>query len=165
MVAGEKIHPDIVKSVMQVGAWNGDNETFEWFEKNLRASGSEHERMNILAALGCFGKRDLIEKTLNYVLVNVPDRNKFIPIGVLGANPQAIPFMWEWYRDHVEPLEQFHPVHYERVIAGIVPLSGIGKEEEVRDFFDDYMQQKEKARDVIKLSLEKLEINSRMRAS
>jgi len=165
LVAGKKIHPDIVKSVMQIGAWNGDDETFEWFDRSLGSSGSEHERMNILTALGCFGKRDLIEKTLNYVLTNVPDRNKFIPIGILGANPQAIPLMWEWYRDHVEPLEQFHPVHYERVIAAIVPLSGIGKEEEVRGFFDDYMQQKEKARGVIKLSLEKLEINSRMRSS
>jgi len=35
----------------------------------------------------------------------------------------------------------------------------------VRKFFEGYMQKTDKARDVIKLSLEKLEINLRMRAA
>jgi hypothetical protein len=35
----------------------------------------------------------------------------------------------------------------------------------VRAFFKDYMQKTEKAKDVIKLSLERLEINLRMRNS
>jgi hypothetical protein len=53
---------------------------------------------------------------------------------------------------------------YERVVAAIIPAAGIEKADEVRAFFDDYMRKKDKARDVIKLSLEKLEINLRMRA-
>jgi hypothetical protein len=44
-------------------------------------------------------------------------------------------------------------------------VCGIGKEEQVKTFFEDYMRRKDKARDVLKLSLEKLEINSRMRVS
>jgi hypothetical protein len=54
---------------------------------------------------------------------------------------------------------------YERVVASIIPAAGIERADEVKNFFDDYMKQKEKARDVIKLSLEKLEINLRMRAA
>jgi len=99
------------------------------------------------------------------VLKEVPDRNKFIPINYMAGNPYAIPSLWEWYVSHVTALEQFHPVHYERVIEAIVPVCGLGKEEQVKAFFADYMRQKDKAKDVIKLSLEKLEINSRMRAS
>jgi hypothetical protein len=54
---------------------------------------------------------------------------------------------------------------YERVVASIVPTAGMENPREVREFFEDYMQKTDKARDVIKLSLEKLEINLRMRAA
>jgi len=55
-------------------------------------------------------------------------------------------------------------IRYERVIAAIVPVCGLGKKEEVKAFFEQYLKQKNKARDVIQLSLERLEINERMRA-
>jgi len=163
LLKGEKVHPDIMKSVMQVGALNGNHETFEWFDKRLKSTSSEHERMNILMALGCFEDKSLIERAQRYTLHKVPDRNRFIPIGSMAANPHALPHMWEWYLANVEELEKFHPIHYERVIAGIVSVGGLGKEEKVRGFFKDYMNKKDKAKDVIKLSLERLEINSRMR--
>jgi tricorn protease interacting factor F2/3 len=83
----------------------------------------------------------------------------------MAANAHAIPHMWGWYVSNLDALEQFHPMHYERVIASIIPLSGIGREEEIKTFYKDYMSEKEKAKDIIKLSLEKLEINSRMRRS
>ena len=163
LLQGEMVHPDILKSVMQVGALNGNHEAFEWFTERLESSGSEHERMNILMALGCFEDKSLAERARQYTLRKVPDRNKFIPIGSMAANPYALPHMWEWYLANLKELEKFHPVHYERVIAGIVPMGGLGKEEKVREFFKDYMSKKERAKDVIKLSLERLEINSRMR--
>jgi hypothetical protein len=52
---------------------------------------------------------------------------------------------------------------YERVVAAIVPVAGMDNPQEVKEFFEDYMQKTDKATDVIKLSLEKLEINLRMR--
>ena len=162
-MGGKTVHPDVMKSVMGIGALNGNDETFEWFHQRLGSSKSEHERMNILAALGSFKDESLIERSLQYILENVPDRNKFVPIGHLSVNPYAIPHMWDWYETHFNELEQFHPIHYERVIEGIVPFGGLGIEEKVKGFFEDYMKKNEKAKDVIKLSLERLEINSRMR--
>ena len=106
---------------------------------------------------------DSMAPEIQYILDHVPDRNKFIPIGHLSANPYAIPLMWDWYEKHLNELEQFHPIHYERVITGIVPFGGLGKEEKVKGFFKNYMEKNEKAKDAIKLSLERLEINSRMR--
>jgi hypothetical protein len=44
-------------------------------------------------------------------------------------------------------------------------MGGIGKEEKVNAFFEDYMRKKDRARDVIKMSLENLRIHSRMRHS
>jgi aminopeptidase N len=163
LMRGEKVHPDIMKSVMQVGALQGDNRVFEWFTERLGASESEHERMNMLAALGCFKERGLVERAQQYILEKVPARNKFVPITYMAANPHALPYMWEWYLSNLEALEKFHPMHYERVIAALVPLCGLGREEEIDSFFQGYMAKKEKAKDVIKLSLERLKINSKMR--
>lgn len=119
--------------------------------------------LNILVALGCFREKKLIQRAQQYILGSVPGRNKFIPIASMTANPNAVPHMWDWFRSQLNALEQFHPLHYERVIAGIIPVCGLGREEEVTAFFKDYMRKKSKARDAIKLSLEKLGINSRMR--
>jgi len=163
LMGGERVHPDIVRSVMQVGALHGDKKVFEWFNERLASSDSEHERMNVLAALGSFKERHLIEMAKQYILDKVPARNKFVPISYMAANPYVMSSMWGWYVGHVEELEKFHPMHYERVIAALVPLCGLGHEAEIKTFFEDYVAKKGKAKDVIKLSLERLQINSKMR--
>jgi tricorn protease interacting factor F2/3 len=163
LMKGDEIHRDILRSVMQVGAWNGNGEVFGWFDRRFKSSSSEDERITILVALGCFRDRVMIEKIQQYTLKEVPDRNRFIPIRSLAANPYAIPFMWEWYVASRTTLEQLHPDHYERVIEAIVPVCGLSREEEVKAFFSQYVTRKESTRDVIKLSLEKLAINARMK--
>jgi len=160
---GGAVHPDIMKSVLQIGARSGGEEAFDWFHTRLQSTESEHERMNILMALGCFKSKEMIEKVREYVLEKVPDRNKFVPLVSLAANPHALPDMWEWYVSRVKELERFHPIHYERVILAVVPLGGLGRETEVEAFFDKYLRETEKARDVIRLSLEWLRIYSAMR--
>jgi aminopeptidase N len=158
-----KVHPDIQRSVMQVGASCGTRETFEWFVARIKSSESEHERMNMLVAIGGFKDREVLERVKRYVLEEVPDRNKFIPIGVMCENPVAFPSLWDWYRTNLQAFERFHPVHHERVIAALTPICGLGREEEVRSFFQEYMKKQVRMKDVVKLSLEKLEIHSRMR--
>ena len=54
---------------------------------------------------------------------------------------------------------------YERVVAAIVPVAGMDNPKAVNQFFEDYMQKTETAKEVIKLSLERLEINLRMRTA
>ena len=160
---GKPVHPDIMRSTMQIGALTGGNSALEWFERTFAASGNEHERINILMALGCFKEESLIRKGLQFLLEKVPDRNKFIVIGAMVANPSAVGLLWDWYLSSRGRLEELHPVHYERFIAAIIPWGGLGREEEVKAFFEDYMKSQEKFRDAIGLSLERLEIHSRMR--
>ena len=121
--------------------------------------------MNILGALGSFSNKKLIEESLHFTLDKVPNRNKFVPLVALCSNPHALPFLWDWYRSNLEALEQFHPIHYERVLSALVPFSGLGRETEVEAFFEAYLRRKEKAKEVIRMSLEILEIHSRMRRS
>jgi hypothetical protein len=73
--------------------------------------------------------------------------------------------MWDWYVSNVDALEQLHPIHYERVIQAIVPVCGLGRAPEVHAFFEDYMSQKDLAKEVIRMSLEKLRINERLRGA
>ncbi len=160
---GKRIHPDIMRSVMQVGAFLGGEEAYHWLTKRFHSSGSEHERMNLLVALGCFNQETILKKVLSFVLEEVPDRNKFITIGVLSENRLALPELWRWFLENQKRVEEFHPIHYERVVASLIPYSGLDRESEVRGFFENYMKKTDKAKDVIKLSLEKLEIHSRMR--
>ncbi|MFZ1983071.1 MAG: M1 family metallopeptidase, partial [Desulfatitalea sp.] len=59
LTADQAIHPDIAKAVMQIGAWSQGNAALAWFRRRFEASPSEHERLNILAALGAFRSWEL----------------------------------------------------------------------------------------------------------
>jgi tricorn protease interacting factor F2/3 len=165
LMQGGSVHADIMKSVMRVGALSAGSVSFDWLDQQLQKSKIEHERLNILSALGCFKDEALIKKCQQYTLESVPARNKFIPVVAMASNPYAIPLLWDWYVDNLMEFEQFHPMLYERVIAAIVPTAGIKRSEEVKAFFADYLKKTDKAMDVIKLSLERLDINLRMRNS
>jgi len=162
---GKAVHPDIMKSVLQIAALDGDQQTFAALDSRFVQSQIEHERMNILIALGCFKEKELLQNSLQYILDTVPARNKFVPVVAMASNPYAIPLLWDWYVSNLEQIERFHPMLYERVVAAIVPVAGMDNPQAVKGFLEEYMQKTDKATDVIKLSLEKLEINLRMRAA
>ena len=159
----EAVHPDIHKAVLQVGALRGAATELDWLLACFRQSASEHERLNILTALGSFRQQTQIDDALQFALDEVPDRNKFIPIVAMAGNPHAVDLMWQWYRAHQEKLEEFHPLLYERVVAAILPMVGAQQAEEAKRFVEAYMQRRPQMSDVLRLSLEKLEINLRFR--
>jgi aminopeptidase N len=164
LLKGEAIHPDILKSVLMAGALAGGTDTLKWLIRRFESCDSEHERLQILAALGCFRDLDLIHKALAYSLEKVPGRNRFVPMTAAAANPYATGAMWQWFADHVDSLEVLHPLLFERVIAGIVPVSGLSNPEDVNTFFSQYLDQKPLLEAVVRMSLERLEINHRMRS-
>ena len=159
LTSGSAVHPDLSKSVMQTGALVGGKFALKWLQHRLETSTSEHERMNVLTALGCFDAPDLLQQAAQYTLDSVPARNKFIPLVSMAANPHATPFLWRWFLEHVGALETFHPVLYERIIGAVIPIAGMTDPDSVRSFFHEYLKKKRLAADVIRLSLEKLDIN------
>jgi tricorn protease interacting factor F2/3 len=165
MMAGKKVHADIARSVMQVGALTKGAMALDWFKRRFVESPSEHERMNILAGMAAFDQWDLIEKALAFTLASVPPRNQFSPIAAAGGNTVAAPHLWDWYQGHLQALEDFHPLLYERVITGIVPLGGLGREDEVNSFFGAYLEAAPHLKDAVELALEYLEINTAMRTA
>ena len=164
LMAGENVHPDIARSVMQVGARALGVPALKWLKGRFAEASSEHERMNILTALGAFNQWEEIESALAFVLKKVPPRNQFLPIVAAAANPASADHLWGWYQEHLLELEAFHPLLYERVITGVVPLTGIGRKRDVSAFLTEYEEKNPQYKDAIALALENLAINERLRA-
>jgi aminopeptidase N len=163
LTGGGQIHPDIMKSVMQAGARAGDAATLDWFKQRFETSDVEHERMNILTALGSFTAERQIAAVGQYILEKVPPRNKFIPAMALAENQHAAAFLWEWYQANLEQIEQIHPMIYERIISAVIGAAGLEAPDAIREFFNAYMEKMPQTKDVISLSLERLKISLRMR--
>lgn len=163
LLEGRRVHPDIARAVMQIGAWVKGEPALNWLLRRFDQSPSEHERMNILAAFGAFRDWNPTLKALTFALSKVPPRNRFMPIVALSANPALQQHLWEWYTDHRESLEDFHPLLYERVITSILPYGGLDRENEVRGFAESYLQAHPNLTDAFHLALENLAINQRMR--
>jgi tricorn protease interacting factor F2/3 len=163
LMAGETVHPDILKAVLQSGALLRNTEALTWMTRRLDQTASEHERLTIMAAMGCFRDAATLAAARDYVLDHVPDRNRFIPLVAMAANPHAVTDLWAWFVDTQDRFKDFHPLLFERVIAAVVPVAGLVDPPAVRSFMARYVEAAPQARDVVNLSLEKLEINRRFR--
>ncbi len=153
------LHPDVLKGVCQADALLNDGAAFERLIGRFQNAGSEHERLVVLAAMGCFRDPDVLDRARSYVLTNVPDRNRFIPLTVMGRNPHAVGDLWNWFAGAQAQLADFHPLLLERVIAAVIPVAGMEAPEAVKAFFEGYLHTHPQAADVVRLSLEKLAIN------
>lgn len=164
LLDGRRIHPDVQRSILQMGAWLRPGDAFGWFAEHLGTSDSEHERMNILMAMGCLSDETAIREALAYTLDHVPQRNRHLPLVSCSANPVAQPFLWDWFISHITQLESFHPILFERVIDTLVPVCGLGREDSVRGFFEDYLSKKGGGAATIRIALEFLAVNEIIRS-
>ena len=165
LTGGGQVHPDIQKSVLQTGARAGDAATLEWFRQRFADSSVEHEKVNLLTALGGVSGEQLLARVGRDILERVPPRNKFVPVMAMAENPAAADFLWRWYQDNLAALEKIHPMIYERIIAAVISAAGLEKPDRTEAFFTAYMEKRPHTKDVIRLSLERLKINLRMRAN
>jgi aminopeptidase N len=165
LTGGIPLHADIFKAVLKTAALRLPEQTVPWLKERFESSESEHERLQILSGMSCVSNADIVHEVLQYILDNVPARNKYIPITGIIMNPVATPFMWDWFKEHVDTLESFHPIHYERILAALIPLCGLEFGDEITSYFTTHLNEKETARDTIKLSLEKLKIYIQMRSN
>ncbi len=163
LLAGDAVDPEIFKGVLQIGAMARGAEAFSFFMDRLGASESEHERIAVATAMGCFRDEEQIRAALSAVLDTIPDRNKFIPVVAMAANPDARDQLWPWYVNHREAIERFHPLLYERVVASLIPACGVDREQEVTAFFADHLKRTRLAADAIRMATERLRIDLALR--
>ena len=155
------LHPDIIKGVYRADAYLNDGAALERLVARYQRAGSEHERLVVLAAMGCFRDADVLSQARAFVLAEVPDRNRFLPLVAMGSNPHAVGDLWAWFEGAQDQLADFHPLLLERVVAAVIPVAGMRDPDAVKTFFSRYLEDHPQATDVVKLSLEKLAINLR----
>jgi len=129
----------------------------------FEASGVEHERMTLAGALGCFKPWPLLEETLDYALEKVPDRIRFMPLVAAAGNPAAADRLWPWFVNNFQRIERMHPLLFERVVAAYVPGPGLQDPDRTSTFCEKLQREQPRLKDVIALSLERLEVNAGFR--
>ena len=162
-VAGTPIAPDIFKSVLIAGATAGGQAALEAIIGRFESSGVEHERTNLAAALGAFGQWEQLVQALEYSLDKLPDRLRFVPLVAAAGNPSATDRLWRWFEDHFTPLAAMHPLLFERVVAAVIPIPGLQDPRRTQTCCRQWKRQHPHLNEVIALSLERLEINARLR--
>jgi tricorn protease interacting factor F2/3 len=165
---GENVHPDIADAVQRAAAFT-EQEALRELTYRFEATDSEQERMTIASALGCVRKENM-EGALDFALDKMPPALKFIPPYVMSGNPALAPRLWNMFKENQERLEKLHPVHFERVLIGIISVGGLFQPEEIKKFFSAYEPESQKTyqkhlRESIDMALEMLEVNLKLRKS
>lgn len=160
---GATIAADIFRGVMTAGAVSGGQPALEAMIRRFETSPVEHERMILASCLGGFDQWALLQTALDYTLEKVPDRIRFMPLVSAAGNPAAADRLWSWFEAHLPRMEKMHPLLFERVVAAFVPGPGLTDPDRTSAFCGRLLQQQPRLKDVIALSLERLEVNSRFR--
>ncbi|MGD9018342.1 MAG: M1 family aminopeptidase, partial [Desulfobacterales bacterium] len=164
-ISGGRVPPDILQGVLQAGALQGGSRAFGQLAGRLERSGSEHERLAILHAFGSLSDADGIRECFDYVVEKVPARNRFVPLVAMADNPFGAAILWEVFSESQDRLADFHPLLYERVLAGVITGCGVHKPHQVKPFFEAHLGATDKGGDVIRLSLERLDILLRLQGA
>ncbi|QEE14734.1 M1 family metallopeptidase [Promethearchaeum syntrophicum] len=161
LLNGETINSDIISSVLKAGAFS-NLDADDYFKKQLKdEKASEGEKVRILNALACYKDKNKLKELLEFNFKEVPKRNRLnILYGIL-KNPESQDWLWEWYLKNFQTIMKEYPsMHATMSIAAVVPIVGIGHEEEVENFLEPLMKQMPRATATIKMALESLELYS-----
>ena len=163
---GREVHADIRSTILRIGAEVSD-QAMDYFKKRVMEEETpETEKIMITSALGAFNSKEKVFEALKFAMDNIPRKNKSITINSASGNLAVIENMWQWFLDNLDEIQKLlHPMHFQRVMNSIAPVSGLlaNKEDEVRStllnapFYD-------KHKDAINMALERMEVNSRFRA-
>ena len=165
LLDGKAVHEDILSSVLKIGAATSAG-AFDYFAKKLRAADTpEAEKLSILGALGHLKEKEKLLAALELNLREIPKKNVTYPIGAAARNPVAIGFLWQWFLDNLESLEQLLPGQLGQVIIGLVPVCGQGRAREVEKALASLGEKHPRAQGTITMALEALDVYSRLRAA
>jgi hypothetical protein len=163
---GTNIHPDIADPVQRIAAYS-DEQSVEALTTRFKASESEQERMILSVDLGCVQKENM-QEIIDFALEEIPPRLRYIPIYMMSANPSLTPYLWEMFRDYQDKLEEFHPIHFERILIGVITAGGLTNAQEIKEFFSTYTPKPLKSyqkhlRDTLDMALEVLDVNLKLK--
>ena len=161
---GDPVPPDIFRSVMTAGAVAGGQDALDTMVRRLASSTVEHERTTLATALGACSRWTELAAALDEALDKLPEPHPFHAAG--GRRRQSCGYASSFGRGSktIFPrLEKMHPLLFERVVAAFVPGPGLTEPPRTRAFCEQLARQHPRLKDVVDLSLERLEVNHRFR--
>jgi tricorn protease interacting factor F2/3 len=164
LLNGEEVHSDIISSVLKVGSVLYPNAE-EYFKKQLKDEKvSEGEKVRILSALTCSNDKNKLKDLLEFNFKEIPKRNRLAIIGGILKNPESHDWLWEWYMKNFQTImKELTLMHAANTIVMLVPIVGVGHEDEAKNLFEPLMKQIPMATATIKMALEALELYSKFR--
>jgi tricorn protease interacting factor F2/3 len=125
----------------------------------------DEDRVNILTGMLNIRKKDDFQRVLLMFKTNDVKKQDIRYITNAITNPQNYDLLWAWLKDNIEYLRSVFAKSgvLPRMLFALIPYVGLGKEDEVREFFEK--NKVEEASMGIKNGLELLEVYSRLRNS
>ncbi|MHA1728993.1 MAG: M1 family metallopeptidase [Promethearchaeota archaeon] len=158
---GKGVHPDILSSILKIGAALNDGAQDFFIEKIGDSDTPEVEKLHILTALGCFGENEKLKRSLEInmdELNTVPMKNRFYIIQAILSNTVANEWIWDWYKENFDKIGQkLTPMHAANSIITIC-LSCLDKKEEMNEFFEPIAKNVPIVADTINMALEIQEV-------
>ncbi|MDQ1280993.1 MAG: tricorn protease interacting factor [Thermoproteota archaeon] len=126
--------------------------------RKYRESTSDEERVRLLAAMMSFKDKSIIALSLGFAIggdVKRQDIGNMIMASL--RNPDAISLIWTWVKVNMDRLKKLFEgtETLSRIIISAIPILGISRVEEIKEFFD---KNKAGLESSVEAGLEKLEI-------
>lgn len=160
---GGVAHPDLLRGLLQAGAWLGGPAALEALVARYRRAAGEHERLAVLAALGCFQESQALRGAWDFALGEVPGRIGYVSLTAMASNPAAEGHLWGWWRDSRSRLASLHPLLRERILGALTPAAGLADPQTVETDVQELLQGAPPYADALRLALERLAIRRRLR--
>jgi hypothetical protein len=137
----------------------------------------EAGRIQYLRGLAALKDGAAIDRVLELLPERVPSRNWAYFLHPGGTSASLAPYLWRWFREHLDQVADLHMLHAAQVITGVVPIGALGDEDDARALLTARIPgaPHEGAarpggakpfpvdRDVVQLALDRLELHRRFR--
>ncbi len=157
------VEPDMKATVALAYAVTGGEPEFERLVKMVKSLDSENDRAKIYGALCSFKDPRLVEEALELSIGGEVSRSdSAYTLASVDSNTEARRSVWRWVVRRYDKLWEIYGGSQQLVsfLEELVPWVGIGSEGEVKAFL---AKKKEQGGMAFERSIERLEINSRLR--
>ncbi len=134
-----KVPPDMKQAVTLAYARSAND--FDKLAAAYRGSSSDEDKVRFLTAMTAFASIGLVQRTLDFALSGEVKRQDVISaIYAATEKPQAKDVAWTWLQSNIVKLQELYrgTGTLSGVFLSLIPILGIGKVQEVEDFFDKH---------------------------
>ncbi|WP_371802382.1 M1 family metallopeptidase [Candidatus Lokiarchaeum ossiferum] len=158
---GKDVPADNLGSILRIIAANKP-ETWQYMvDQSLNPDLPEGKKVLFLTALGAYKSKELLDKSLEFNLTDVPKRNRVYIVANVARNPEATKWIWGYYQANFQTFMKEFPISVLGNTLALVPsIGGIYHEEEVLKFLEMVQNMDPRAKGTAKMAAEMAQLYS-----